>query len=189
MCIEPYTLLFKLLPPLPQQRQCNSKWVHQRPYDLEERTVDADLSPDAISGPVRSIIYNSSNMSSIALAYYGGYAISTFHKSLTVPSHLVPFQNFTFTLPNHPPRRRLRTRSHPRSNRPIPALLRSQPRHCPHLLLRPHNLPLRIRLLVSSPSSGPRHAVFWSPQEQEKYKPPNGTLFFLHDPRTQQHDY
>ncbi|OCK77970.1 hypothetical protein K432DRAFT_395153 [Lepidopterella palustris CBS 459.81] len=70
MCIEPYTLLFKLLPPLPQQRQCNSKWVHQRPYDLEERTVDADLSPDAISGPVRSIIYNSSNMSSIALAYY-----------------------------------------------------------------------------------------------------------------------
>ncbi|OCL06363.1 putative isomerase YbhE [Glonium stellatum] len=135
---------------------------------------------DTITGPVSGIFYNSGKESAIALAHYSGSAISAWHT--TAEGKVSYIENITFSM-----------------NRPGPVAARQEAPHEHEAILDPTGRYLLfpdlgadlVRVysfdastsslverepLKADPGSGPRHAVFWSP---DKSYARNSTLYFF----------
>jgi 6-phosphogluconolactonase (cycloisomerase 2 family) len=142
------------------------------PATLNSYNVNRDGSLTRISsvitipGPVSSIFYNEGKKCAVALAHYGGSAITTYLKS--PEGQLTSLQNLTFTLPQPGPRPEQEA-SHVHHSVIDPT---GQFLLFPDLgadLTRIYSFDSKTALLKEEPSlkadpaSGPRHAVFWSP--------------------------
>lgn len=129
---------------------------------------------DTIQGPVATQFYNKG--AALALAHYGGSAISTYKLSADKTT-FTPLQNFTFSTPPGP-------RPEQEASHPHEAILDPTGKYLifPDLgsdLVRVYAIDPKTSLLTehpsiqSKPAYGPRHAVFWSPSR----KPSPATTF------------
>lgn len=137
-----------------------------------------------IPGPVSSVFYNTGKRCAVALAHYGGSAITTYLKS--PEGQLTSLQNLTFTLPAPGPR--------PEQEAPhvhhsiidptgqfllFPDLGADLTRiysFDPKTSLLQEQLPLK-----ADAASGPRHAVFWTAGKIRGGKKGATFLFIIHE--------
>lgn len=129
-----------------------------------------------INGPVSSILYPNANGSkALALAHYGGSAVSTF--SIGNDLALSPLQQIPIDFPNAPgPNADRQTAAHAHEALVDPTgkyvLAPDLGKDLVHVFSHDPNTGILKELdpLKAAPGSGPRHAAFWSPKQ--------GQLFF-----------
>ncbi|KAF2467234.1 3-carboxymuconate cyclase-like protein-like protein [Lindgomyces ingoldianus] len=149
-------------------------------------TISADGSlkaaskVDTIQGPVSDQIYNDGK--ALALAHYGGSAVSTY--KLSTVGGLTPLQNFVFSTPPGPRPEQEASHVHEAIIDPTKEYL-----FFPDLgadVVRIYKIDPATSLLTEQPSlkadaaSGPRHAVFWSPSGMSYGRKPV-YLFVIHE--------
>jgi 6-phosphogluconolactonase (cycloisomerase 2 family) len=138
---------------------------------------------DTIQGPVSTQFYNKN--AAVALAHYGGSAISTFKLSADGTT-FTPLQNFTFNTPPGP--RPEQEASHPHHSVIDPT---GQYIIFPDLgsdVVRVYSIDPATSLLKaqeslkSKPASGPRHAAFWTaPSRRYGSRKTDTFLFVIHE--------
>lgn len=148
-------------------------------------SADGVLTPiehhDTIAGPVGSIFYNPGKESAITLAHYNGSAISTWHTTATGQVNFIEDIIFSMAQPGPVPIRQDAPHEHE-------AILDPTGRYLlfPDLgadLVHVYSFDPSTSFLinhdplVADPGSGPRHAVFWSPEKS--YARKDKLYFFL----------
>lgn len=151
-------------------------------------TINADGSLKRIAelpiiqGPVSTQFYNGNK--ALALAHYGGSAISTYTISEDRKT-FVPLQNFTFNTPKGP-------RPEQEASHPHHAVLdpKGQFMVFPDLgsdIVRVYRIDSKTNLLTAhegiktKPAYGPRHAAFWSPTRTRTQRGGETYLFVVNE--------